>query len=432
MSYTYGLSNRDYDSYLRYQWYLMRQQEEAYYQALMARQAGIYDDGISYMRGPVYPRRSRRRRAYSMEDRHRPFTRAETEYDDADQDDHDHDNHPYNEMVQTQVDPHDDEEEEEEEDSDTLDEMEILAAENAKRNSRPYKLIPSLSESSSGPWIPWGPPPQASWSSPLIIPPVAVHTTSTSTNNTASSIQVSPNHTPASDNSTLVDEESISSDTSYSKQDIHATQTSPKHSKKKRWPFSFLFTRSSSRSTLSPSSLSSPGTTTKSMSKGASPSSPSHRVIHTIASPDPVGDVLDIQQQKKLVELLNDPKQRCQPKDTPEEAAQVAKLDRIWVFRHASKPSSEAIDVWTGFDYKNQLLLTQYHDASKASVDAGIEIFDSHIRHGRLPVLVVPSRNQCFYPITLEGDEIATLELACLPNSSDVQFVYRQPLASLS
>ncbi|KAI9491318.1 hypothetical protein BDB00DRAFT_834007 [Zychaea mexicana] len=109
---------------------------------------------------------------------------------------------------------------------------------------------------------------------------------------------------------------------------------------------------------------------------------------------------------------------------TDEEAAtRVAALGHIWVFRRLEEQDRFDNDmpaVWTTFDYANQMTLMNEQDSDK-----GIEIFDSHVRQGQLPVLVVPRRQRGYFPLDRTGDAIVTLEIACLPNTSDVQFVLR-------
>ena len=123
------------------------------------------------------------------------------------------------------------------------------------------------------------------------------------------------------------------------------------------------------------------------------------------------------------------------------EATRIASLDHIWVFRLLSRrrrgygeeyndedlleeeeeeeEEDEAV-VWTTFDYDNQMKLMDEQDSDK-----GIEIFDTHIRQGQLPVLVLPKRQRGYFPMDSTGDAIVTLEVACLPNTKDTLFVMR-------
>ncbi|KAI7852002.1 hypothetical protein BDC45DRAFT_607771 [Circinella umbellata] len=117
------------------------------------------------------------------------------------------------------------------------------------------------------------------------------------------------------------------------------------------------------------------------------------------------------------------------------EARRIASLDHIWVFRlllrerygdnndenqEEEEEEEEEAVVWTTFDYDNQMKLM-----NEQEIDKGIEIFDSHIRQGQLPVLVVPKRQRGYFPMDSTGDAIVTLEVACLPNTKDTLFVMR-------
>ncbi|KAI9264972.1 hypothetical protein BDA99DRAFT_39867 [Phascolomyces articulosus] len=116
-----------------------------------------------------------------------------------------------------------------------------------------------------------------------------------------------------------------------------------------------------------------------------------------------------------------------------EDLRRIASLDRIWVFRLLLGPHGEEEEriqeedvndgtpvVWTTFDYDNQMILMNQHESEK-----GIEIFDSHIRQGQLPVLVIPKRQRGYFPMDRTGNAIVTLEIACLPNTKDTLFVMR-------
>lgn len=142
--------------------------------------------------------------------------------------------------------------------------------------------------------------------------------------------------------------------------------------------------------------------------------------IHTILASGPTGDVLDqAQQQDVLNKIFSHPPMPSGTPVTDAEAARIASLEYIWVFR---RQSEHEVPVWTTFDAMNQVVLSDNRYSDK-----GVEIFDSHIRQGQLPVLVVPHRQAAYCPIDVAGSDIASLEIACLPNSNNLQFVYRKP-----
>lgn len=154
-------------------------------------------------------------------------------------------------------------------------------------------------------------------------------------------------------------------------------------------------------------------------------------MIRTILSTGPAGDVLDQEQQRDILQQLTAPPSPLLNQRYSSEAVQVASLDFIWVFRLKSEND---MPVWTGFDLRNQALLSKHYqehsnggrrDAGAQENDPGVELFDSHIRQGQLPVLVLPSKQLGYYPLDMQGNEIGTLQVACMVNGHDVQFVYR-------
>lgn len=206
------------------------------------------------------------------------------------------------------------------------------------------------------------------------------------------------------------------------------TGTASPLKKKSRGFWSLLFNSSKHRDqprdyTPSPNpSMSTPvDSTTKANSSGGG-----RGTIRSITTTNgAVGDVLNQQQQDEIVQQL--PKSiTTSPNNN--NIMKVADLDRIWVFR-ATEQNTTSANVWITFDYKNQEILNNYVQhlqQAKYQFDHGIDLFDSHIRQGQLPVLVLPTRQQAFYPTSLSGDHIVSLQVYCLPNSSELQFVYRQ------
>lgn len=146
--------------------------------------------------------------------------------------------------------------------------------------------------------------------------------------------------------------------------------------------------------------------------------------IRTIASSSPTGDVLDLAQQRDIMDkLLVSPDSNHIQGQPSSEAAMVAQLSFIWVFRL----QGDGPLVWTGFDLSNQARLTEHYAQYRdTTADPGLELFDSHVRQGRLPLLVLPGRQLGYYPLDMTGDQIGTLQVACLPNTQDTQFVYRE------
>ncbi|CAO3581866.1 unnamed protein product [Absidia cylindrospora] len=152
-------------------------------------------------------------------------------------------------------------------------------------------------------------------------------------------------------------------------------------------------------------------------------------MIQTMWVSTPLGDVMDQQQQQEVIQRLQQQQHQSDTRgegdsgDRPtphDDATKVASLDHIWVFRCNEHESATSSAIWTGFDYENQIRLSQHNDN-----DHGIELYDTHIRKGLYPILVIPKRQMCFYAASNMSDQVSSLQVACLPNSKNVQFVYR-------
>lgn len=305
-------------------------------------------------------------------------------------------------------------ENDDDDDDESMNEMEILAAENAERNIIGTAYRASLDDISARP----SPPPAAEGLAPeqqqetVVSPDGPTNTSSaTPTEQTPGSSQVnSGSNTPTTTA-------------------INQQQQSSAQKKKRWWPLNYLFRRtpnsSSSATLLTTPSPTSQGTSSSTATQSAS-SSPSNN-IKSIKTNGPLGDLLDPKQQEKIMDQLAvaDPLVSENSSLLNDEAIKIASLDHIWIFR-----SSEH-SLWIVFDYANQHKLTQhtqqlYHHHPATVVDQGVELFDSHIRNGQLPVLVLPSRQCGYYPTSFTGEQIASLHVICIPNSSNLQFVYRQ------
>ncbi|KAI9321831.1 hypothetical protein BX666DRAFT_1034091 [Dichotomocladium elegans] len=167
--------------------------------------------------------------------------------------------------------------------------------------------------------------------------------------------------------------------------------------KKNRWSFSSLLRR---------------------LVKGQQP------YIRTIFASGPTGDVLDREQQQDVLNKYFAYPQMPLQSHTPidAQASDLTTLKSIWVFRLKSASSGHSnMPVWTTFDMANQELLTRYRFHTR-----GVEIYDSHIRQGKFPALVVPRCQLGYFPMDMVGNTIATLEVACLRNSKNLGFVYRK------
>ncbi|KAL1932229.1 hypothetical protein VTP01DRAFT_9285 [Rhizomucor pusillus] len=297
------------------------------------------------------------------------------------------------------------------EDDESMNEMEILAAVNAERNIIGTAYRASLDDISVRPSSPTTEAPEQQYTlspdGPTNTPAIAPMEP-TPTNSQANS----GSNTPA-----------VATGAATGNNQRQQQQ----HQKKRRWwPLNYLFRRTPNSSTLTTPSPTSQGSLSSTTTQSAS-SSPSNN-IKSIKTNGPLGDLLDPEQQEKIVDQLAvaDPLVSEGTTTIPDnnEAIKIASLDRIWIFRLSEHPDS----LWIVFDYANQHKLTQYtHQIyHNPGADQGVEFFDSHVHNGRLPVLVLPSRQCGYYPTNFTGEHIASLHVICIPNSSNLQFVYRQ------
>ncbi|KAL9545378.1 hypothetical protein MBANPS3_007170 [Mucor bainieri] len=164
-------------------------------------------------------------------------------------------------------------------------------------------------------------------------------------------------------------------------------------------------------------------------------SSPSIQVI-SAGNNGPVGDVLDSRQQQELITQLYQ-----SPPPAPghnaallPEKTKITSLDRIWVFRLleeanaavAPPPHSSTI-AWIGFDFENQLKIEQHiKELETRPEDGRLALYDSHIRHKSMPVIVTPNDNKGYYFADVHQTELITLEITFIENDHQkVTFVYR-------
>lgn len=160
-------------------------------------------------------------------------------------------------------------------------------------------------------------------------------------------------------------------------------------------------------------------------------SSPSIQVI-SAGNNGSVGDVLDSRQQQELITQLYQ-----SPPPAPgsnaallPEKTKITSLDRIWVFRLVEEanaaPHSSSI-AWIGFDFENQLKIEQHiKDLETRPEDGRLALYDSHIRHKSMPVIVTPNDNKGYYFADVHQTELIVLEITFIENDHQkVTFVYR-------
>ncbi|KAG1048399.1 hypothetical protein G6F43_009208 [Rhizopus delemar] len=135
-----------------------------------------------------------------------------------------------------------------------------------------------------------------------------------------------------------------------------------------------------------------------------------------IADNMPLGDVLDSEQQRKILSQLQ---QQDSPLDAQQhticsEKTRITRLERVWVFRLISDGNRQSKDhiAWIGFDYENQILIENYTNSEigNCTNDENLVLYDSHIRHKDTPVIVIPSKNKGYFFTDTNQSELCTLE----------------------
>ncbi|KAL7319472.1 hypothetical protein PS15m_002605 [Mucor circinelloides] len=146
-----------------------------------------------------------------------------------------------------------------------------------------------------------------------------------------------------------------------------------------------------------------------------------------------VGDVLDSRQQQELITQLyqSPPPAPGSNANLLPEKTKITSLDRIWVFRlieedTTTAPTHSSI-AWIGFDFENQLKIEQHiKELETRPEDGRLALYDSHIRHKSMPVIVTPNDNKGYYFADIHQNKLITLEITFIENDHQkVTFVYR-------
>lgn len=153
--------------------------------------------------------------------------------------------------------------------------------------------------------------------------------------------------------------------------------------------------------------------------------SPAIQVI-TATNNDMLGDVLDSQQQKEIFSQLSSPQPSIDHVLSPEKT-KITNLERIWVFRLIEEGLVPDNIAWIGFDFENQLKIEQHlKDLESRPEDGRLAVYDSHIRHKTMPVIVTPNENKGYYFSDIHQNELITLEVTFIENHHQkITFVYR-------
>jgi hypothetical protein len=109
----------------------------------------------------------------------------------------------------------------------------------------------------------------------------------------------------------------------------------------------------------------------------------------------------------------------------PPEKQKITHLDRVWVFRLWTE-SSENV-AWVGFDFENQVKIEKHvQELGALPEDGRLAIYDSHIRHKQMPVIITPNDKRGYYLADMNQPSLVTLEVTFIENNhQNVTFVYR-------
>ncbi|RCH86489.1 hypothetical protein CU097_008725, partial [Rhizopus azygosporus] len=153
---------------------------------------------------------------------------------------------------------------------------------------------------------------------------------------------------------------------------------------------------------------------------------------------DILGDALDSHQQKHLLNQLYQIQQQQQQQQTsPQqhivspERVKITSLDRIWVFRLVTFDEEQQTNdhiAWICFDYENQLLIEEYMSHPE---EEGLTLYDSHIRHKGMPVVVIPTDNKGYYFADAQQAQLCTLEVKSIRNDRNNITFFQEALEKL-
>ncbi|KAI9008743.1 hypothetical protein CLU79DRAFT_507130 [Phycomyces nitens] len=104
----------------------------------------------------------------------------------------------------------------------------------------------------------------------------------------------------------------------------------------------------------------------------------------------------------------------------------IASQSQIWVFRE-NDDSRYGPNVWSVFDYGNQKVLFEHASKilSNMHVEDTLDLYDSHIKHGIIPVMIVPAQNKGYYLSNISTESVTKITINCLDNTPTTRFVFR-------
>lgn len=152
--------------------------------------------------------------------------------------------------------------------------------------------------------------------------------------------------------------------------------------------------------------------------------------ILSVNNNETLGDVLDSKQQKEIIQQLYHRGTSSSPSSAmvlPLEKQKITSLDRIWVFRLWTEELEARNVAWIGFDFENQLKIEKHvQELEMQPEDGRLAIYDSHIRHKQMPVIITPNDKKGYYFTDMNQTQLVTLEVTFIQNDHQkITFVYR-------
>lgn len=187
-----------------------------------------------------------------------------------------------------------------------------------------------------------------------------------------------PSLTPTSSSITLVDSNVNSSGTATNKENEQSSDPSAQFQKKKLWPFSSLFKKAQA--------ISSPITSPRLFKPPTHSTSTPYRPTPLVSPSSTASSSPTITNNNNV-------------------------QSTVWAFRVPVHHANSTI--WRRFDDMNQQKLNQHVGSNNMNE---LNMFDSHIGSGRVPIVVMPFQNVCYYPTDLTIQNLMCLEIRAFPS----------------
>ncbi|KAL9555825.1 hypothetical protein MBANPS3_002195 [Mucor bainieri] len=283
-------------------------------------------------------------------------------------------------------------------DGEPMNELEVLAARNAAINERKSRIIYQEEVDDQDALAEQMQPLKETIN--VAAPTAAAPTTApSSSTETATAIDTATAEAPSNE-ATLVDPENLSnmlealtmteSNASTVVEPItidESKASSPQPTKKKRWPFAYLFKKPTTNTTTATTT-----TTAAAADRGKVESTKSHSTPPTpVLTPDT---------------FTNSNISSTTTSATISPQHQISSHG-FWAYR---VPMTQ---VWYRFDNENQTKILEH----VRHPNGILQVTDSHLGQGQVPIVVLPFQRICYYPTDASLHQLACLELSFMPSS---------------